>query len=111
MSEQNFNEFSLLYPDASSRRAHFAGEDKLRVDEFTLEELGLLELLPLKNSPLSEYMTTDPTVIAYRQEVFADLLAHEDIVKTLGKLVPVLFDIMELRRLEKVSGLKLEKFE
>ena len=104
MSEPNFNEFSLLYPDADSRRAHFAGEDKLRVDEFTLEELGLLELLPLKNSQLSEYLTTDPKVIAYRQQVFADLLAHEEIGKTLGKLIPVLFDIMELRRLENDSG-------
>ena len=104
MSEPNFNEFSLLYPDAGSRRAHFAGEDKLRVDEFTLEELGLLELLPLKNSQLSDYLTTDPKVIAYRQQIFTDLLAHEEIVKTLGKLIPVLFDIMELRRLESDSG-------
>ena len=104
MSEPNFNEFSLLYPDAGSRRAHFAGEDKLRVDEFTLEELGLLELLPLKNSQLSEYLTTDPRVISYRQQVFSDLLAHEEISKTLAKLIPVLFDIMELRRLENDSG-------
>ena len=104
MSEPNFNEFSLLYPDASARRAHFAGEDKLRVDEFTLEELGLLELLPLKNSQLSEYLTTDPRVISYRQQIFSDLLAHEEIGKTLGKLIPVLFDIMELRRLENDSG-------
>ena len=104
MSEPNFNEFSLLYPDADTRRAHFAGEDRLRVDEFTLEELGLLELLPLKNSQLSEYLTTDPKVIAYRQQVFTDLLAHEEIGKTLGKLIPVLFDIMELRRLENDSG-------
>ena len=104
MSQVDFNEFSLLYPDAEARRAHFAGEDRPRIDDFTLEELGLAEILPLKNSNLSEFMTTDPAVIAYRQEVFADLLAHEEIGKTLGKLIPVLFDIMELRRLESDSG-------
>ena len=78
MSQVDFNEFSLLYPDAEARRAHFAGEDRPRIDDFTLEELGLAEILPLKNSNLSEFMTTDPAVIAYRQEVFADLLAHEE---------------------------------
>ena len=104
MSQPTFTEFSLLYPDADSRRAHFAGEDALCIDDFALEELGLLELLPLKNSRLSEHMTTDPKVITYRQQIFADLLSHEEISKTLGKLIPVLFDIMELRRLESDNG-------
>ncbi|MBQ8356847.1 MAG: hypothetical protein IJX39_03465 [Clostridia bacterium] len=104
MPQPDFNDFSLLYPTAETRRAHFAREDVPRIDDFTLEELGLPEILPLKNSRLSEFMTTDPVVISYRQQVFADLLAHEEIGKTLGKLIPVLFDIMELRRLEDDNG-------
>ena len=104
MSQPDFNQFSLLYPNADTRRAHFAGEDVPCVDDFTLEELGLPTILPLKNSRAAEFLTTDPDVIRYRQEVFADLLANDSIGKTLGKLIPVLFDIMELRRLENDSG-------
>ena len=104
MSQVDFNEFSLLYPDAATRRDHYAGADRPRIDDFTLEEMGLPEILPLKNTSLSEFMTMSADVIRYRQEVFGDLLAHEEIGKTLGKLIPVLFDVMELRRLENDSG-------
>ena len=104
MQQTDFNQFSLLYPDGESRRAHFAGEDSPRVDEFTLSELGLDDILPLKNSRAIDFLTASPAVIRYRQQVFADLLAHEEIGKTLTKLIPVLFDILELRRLESDSG-------
>ena len=101
---KDFTDFSLLYPNAETRAAHFSGADAPKIDDFTLEELGLPEILPLKNSRLSEMVTADPDVIRYRQEVFGDLLAHEEIGKTLSKLIPVLFDIMELRRLETDGG-------
>ena len=101
---ETLNDFSLLYPDAAKKAAHLSGLDAPHIDEFTLEELGLAEVLPLKNSRLSDFVTADPEVIRYRQEVFADLLSHEEIGKMLGKLVPVLYDIMELRRLESDSG-------
>ncbi len=104
MSQTDFNDFSLLYPNAESRRAHYAGKDRPRIDDFTLEEMGLPTVLPLKNTSLSEFMTASPDVIRYRQEVFGDLLEHEEIGKTLNQLIPVLFDIMELRRLENDSG-------
>ena len=104
MESVSFQNFSLLYPNAATRAAHFAGEDAPRIDDFTMEELGLPEILPLKNSHLSDFVTADPEVIRYRQEIFADMLAHEEIGKTLSRLIPVLFDIMELRRLESDSG-------
>ena len=104
MSEFNFDHFSLLYPDATTMAAHRAGTDAPAIDDFTLEELGLPEVLPLKNSDLSHFVTADPAVIRYRQEIFADMLQNEQIGKTLSKLVPVLFDIMELRRLQNESG-------
>ena len=71
---------------------------------FVLEELGLLEVFSLKNSELDEYFTTDPAVIRYRLEVFRDMLKCPEISKTLNKLIPILTDIMELRRLEADSG-------
>ncbi|MBQ3483787.1 MAG: hypothetical protein IJA78_06400 [Clostridia bacterium] len=104
MAEFDFKDFSLLYPDGETRRAHFAGEDSPAIDEFTLEELGLSEVLPLSGASISEFVTADPAVIRYRQEVFADLLAHANIGRTLDRLIPVLFDITELRRLEEESG-------
>ena len=100
MTQQSFNQFSFLYPDAAAKQAHFAGKDAPQIDDFTFEELGLAELLPLKNGRLSEFATTDPRVIRYRQEVFADLLAHPNVGTMLSKLIPVLFDISDLRTLE-----------
>ncbi len=104
MPQTDFNDFSLLYPTAEARRAHYAGIDCPHIDDFTLEEMGLPTVLPLKNSSLSEFMTTDAAVIRYRQEVFGDLLENEELGQTLTRLIPVLFDIMELRRLENDQG-------
>ena len=104
MANQALADFSLLFPDAATRNAHAAGGIAPKIDDFTLEELGLCEILPLKNAALSEFVTKDPDVIRYREAVFADLLANENVTKTFGKLIPVLLDIMELRRLEADSG-------
>ena len=104
MADMDFAGFSLLYPNAESKTAHYSGTDKPKIDEFTLEELGLAEVMPLKNSRISDFITGDPEVIRYRQAVFGDLLSHEELSHTFSKLMPVLFDIMELRRLESDSG-------
>lgn len=104
MADMDFAGFSLLYPNAESKTAHYSGADKPKIDEFTLEELGLAEVMPLKNSRISDFITGDPEVIRYRQAVFGDLLSHEELSHTFSKLMPVLFDIMELRRLESDSG-------
>ncbi len=104
MANTALADFSLLFPDAATRSAHAAGGTAPKIDDFTLEELGLCEILPLKNAALSEFVTKDPDVIRYREAVFADLLESEGITKTFAKLIPVLLDIMELRRLEADSG-------
>ncbi len=96
--------FSLLYPDADSQRRHYSGEDHPDISAEVIEQLGLGEMLDLKNSDLSDYFTADPAVIAYRAETFADMLAHEALLTMLGDLMPVLGDVMELRRLEADSG-------
>jgi len=92
--------FSLLYPDAESKKDYYTGKNRPDIDMYTLEELGMLEILDLKSSDLSDYFTTSQEVMKYRNEVFSDMMNCPAIAETLGKLMPVLTDITELRRLE-----------
>ena len=92
-------EFSLLYPSRASREAHAAAHARPNVSAETVESLGLSSLIKLKNSSLVEYFTSDPAVIAYRAENFGDMLAHGEIAETFVKVLPILSDIGELRRM------------
>lgn len=89
---------SLLYPDRESEQR--AREGGLRISQEVVDELGLSSLLPMKNYSLTSFFTADPAVIAYRQEVFADMARLPGIAQTLHDVLPLLFDITELRRLE-----------
>ncbi|MBO7273866.1 MAG: hypothetical protein J6V22_03325, partial [Clostridia bacterium] len=100
----DFNTFSLIYPNEELRKKHDSGECVPDIDLFTLQELGLLEVFNLKNRDLSEFFTMDAEVIRYRIATFDDMLRCEALTDMLNKLVPVLNDIMELRRLEADSG-------
>ncbi len=100
----DFNQFSLIYPTESARRDHVTGGSRPDIDLFTLQELGLLEIFNLKNGDLSEFFTTDPQVMRYRMATFGDMLECTELTDMLNRLVPVLNDIMELRRLEADSG-------
>ena len=92
--------FSLLYPDGPSH----VDAERPDVDMYTLQELGLLDVFDINNRPLSDYVTDDPAVIAYRMDTFADLLQHPSLMAMLAKLVPILQDITELRRMEEERG-------
>ena len=96
--------FSLIYPDEKTLKAHYSGADKADIAMFELEELGMLDIFELRSSELSEFFTRDPEVMKYRMEVFEDMLSNESISKTLNHLIPILSDIMELRRLDSDSG-------
>lgn len=96
--------FSLLYPDKETKQDYFTGKNRPDIDMYTLEELGMLEILDLKSSELSDYFTTSYDVMKYRNEVFSDMMNCPEIAETLGKLIPVLTDITELRRLEADSN-------
>ncbi|MBO5295441.1 MAG: hypothetical protein J6B71_09400 [Clostridia bacterium] len=100
----NFNEFSLIYPSAASRKQHDSGESVPDIDLFTLQELGLLEVFQLKNGDLSQFFTVDAEVMRYRMATFDDMLSCPELTEMLNKLVPILNDINELRRLEADSG-------
>ena len=96
--------FSLLYPDGKTLNDHLAGVSVPDIDMYTLQELGMLEFFNPKSSPAAEHFTTDPAVITYRNQTFSDLLNNPSLLDTLHRLVPVLQDITELRRLESDSG-------
>ncbi len=100
----DFSNFSLLFPDLESQRAHYSGINVPNIDMFVLDELGLLDIFDLHNRELAEFVTSDPAVMRYRMDTFADMLENESISKTLNRLIPILGDIMELRRLEADSG-------
>lgn len=104
MADTTFTDFSLLFPNKESKARASAAGTATHIDDFTLEELGLTEILPLQNASLCEFITTDPEVIRYREAIFADMIANAEITTTLNKLTPVLDDIMELRRLDNDSG-------
>ncbi len=96
--------FSLLYPDAESKQEYYTGKNRPDIDMYTLEELGMLEILDLKSSELSDYFTTSVEVMKYRNEVFSDMMNCPELSDTLNALMPVLTDVTELRRLEAGSG-------
>ena len=110
LNEIDLSKFSLIYPDEQSQTNHYEGKEAPIIDMFVLEELGLLEVFNLKNSDLDEYFTTNPKVIEHRMAVFSDMLEFPQISVTLNRLIPILTDIMELRRLEADFGDNTESY-
>ncbi len=96
--------FSLIYPDIQSAKEHYDVINRPKISMLSLEELGILDAIDLKNSRLTEFFTTNKDVIEYRLETFSDMLSNEQLSSMLIKLIPLLDDIMELRRLEADSG-------
>ncbi len=95
---------SLLYPEEAQKEAAAMRENIPAISDTVCDELGLSTLFDLKNSMLSEYFTKDPAVILYRQAVLTDMLKTPEIGETLETVLPILFDITELRRLDTRSA-------
>lgn len=94
---------SLLYPSAESYGEHQSGVRRPNISDSVCYELGLDEIFNLKSGRLSDFFTTDESVIGYRQATFADMSRVPEIKETLAKVHPILDDIMELRRLDRDS--------
>ncbi len=94
------SDFSLLYPDRESYIAASREGGRPVISEETCEGLGFTYMMELKNSRLSDYFTADPEVMAYRLECFSDMLALPELKDALMSVVPILNDIIELRRLD-----------
>ncbi len=94
----DLSDFSLLYPSGYDSR-----NDHPDISAETVEQLELDILFDLKNASLEDFFTSSPEVIKYRQDIFDDMVEYPEVAETLTKVVPVLLDISEVRRLE--SGL------
>ncbi len=94
---------SLLYPDEQSRLRHIERREIPDICESVCSELGLDEIFDLKNGSLSDFFTSDPEVIKYREETILDAIRIPELRMTLSKLHPILDDIGELRRLDLAS--------
>lgn len=94
---------SLLYPSEESRVRHLEKKALPNISEAVCYELGLEEIFNLKNGSLSDFFTSDPEVICYRQEALADMAEHPEVRETLSKVHPILDDIGELRRLDRLN--------
>ena len=92
------SDMSLLYPtDAARDEAERTKSESLT--EYTAEQLELYTLIDVKGCDLGDFFTDDADVILYRQETFRDLSAHSELSEMFSRLIPLLSDITELRRM------------
>lgn len=92
-------DISLLYPDRDSLRRHMIGEDDAKLSAITAEQLEISFLMDLKSCEIGSFFTSDPDVILYRQRTFEDMANCPELSTILTKMIPLLGDITELRRL------------
>lgn len=105
----NFD-LSLIYPNEESRKNAYKASVMPKITKDTIEQLGLSYMIELKNSNLSEYFTRDREVMKYRLEGFADMIENPSVKEALLSVIPVLNDIVELRRLDADAGGSTESY-
>jgi len=89
---------SLLYPTDALREAYEQAKRDC-LSEYTAEQLELYTLIDVQGCDLGDFFCDDIDVLLYRQETFRDLSAHKDLGDMLCRLIPLLGDITELRRM------------
>lgn len=104
------SDISLLYPDADTLRRHMLGEENARLSHITTEQLELDYLMDLKTCDFGSFYTCDPEVILYRQDTFGDMIENPDLSHILLKMIPLLNDITELRRMSSDSAASTEAY-
>ncbi len=90
---KQFSDLSLLYPAGKEYDGAMSASDE------ALEALEASSLIELKSACLSDFLSCDGEVIAYRQETLKDVSKCPETVSVLKKCVPVLQDISSLRKL------------
>ena len=95
---------SLLYPTEESYLYHQDRENLPNISEAVCDELGLTEIFNLKRASLTDFFTSSPEVISYRQESMTDIINIPGLRETLAKAHPILDDIRELRYLDSESA-------
>ena len=95
---------SLLYPSLESYEYHLVRENLPKISDEVCRELGLDGLFDLKNASLTEFFTSDPEVIKYRQQTITDMINLPELKGMLAQITPMLDDIRERRRLDRDRG-------
>lgn len=91
---------SLIYPTEESMIKHSSLSYLPNISESVCEEIGLTRVFSLKNSNIRNFFTRDEDVIKFRQDAIRDMLDIPELSEALKKALPILADIMELRRLD-----------
>ncbi|MCI9449141.1 MAG: hypothetical protein HFE30_02655 [Clostridiales bacterium] len=103
-------DISLLYPTDAAREHSLNRRCRDALSEYTAEQLELYRLIDVKNSPVGEFFTDDRDVLLYRQETFRDILAFPELSELLKGLIPLLEDIVELRRMSHENSASAESY-
>ena len=99
MERPEFNDISLLYPDVASSVRSSSVADCAHLSPSTVEQLEFPILIDLHSSDIGSFFSSDENVLSYRQEMFRDMVNNPSLPDVLMKMIPVLEDITELRRL------------
>lgn len=97
-------EISLLYPNTQAIENSINGLDNPNISSEALTSLELDYAIDLQNSRLCDMFTMDKSVIEYRQGVFSDILENDNLCELLNKLLPIVSDINDIRRLSSESN-------
>lgn len=99
MSEklENIN-ISLLYPTEEKRQLH---EERAAsgLSEYNAEQLELYRLIDVTSTDIGRFFTDDRDTILYRQDMFRDVTSHPALTEMFRRLIPLIGDITELRRI------------
>ncbi len=92
-------DISLLYPSAESQQEQYFSDSSDVYRRTAVNQLEIDSLFDMPADAIATFFTTDPEVIKYRQETFADLSETPEICEVFRRMIPMLQDIAELRRM------------
>ncbi len=100
MEENRYNStnISLLYPDEASREKQESITD-MPLSDFSFSQLELADEIDAAGFPVNGFFTSDTDIIKYRQETFSDMLDMPELSEMIRSLVPLINDIVELRKI------------
>lgn len=102
------SDISLLFPTDAERDACVYSDNSL--SEYTAKQLELYTLIEPRTFSLGEFYTDNAEIVRYRQETFRDIESHPELCELLDRLVPLINDITELRRMSTDPSLSSEAY-